>query len=216
MNQGLRSVLFNTTHNSISRMEQTKIAFQFVLMTVCSLLMGVLFAGVLSDQIYADKMSLVSSHFEKIFVDCDRIYEYFLCIFSYAVSDIICILIIFAVSFAIFNYVISDFVLIYSGFRVGIALSFLFSFISNVEYTYNIGWIKYLVFLFFKVAILVLLLDYSYRAALYSGNLKKTSSIGRPNLKFKVLLPFLVSSFARMGAVIILNGLYCGLIFFLK
>lgn len=202
--------------NRSFRIERTKIAFQFILMSVCSVLIGFLLVGVLSENIYSDNVFRVSDHFKKMFIGCESFGDYFSCILSFALSDIICILIIFAVSFALFNYVVSDFVLIYSGFRFGFITSFLSSFVSNTEYAYSIGWIKYLVFIFFKSAVFILLWDYSYRSAVYSANLKETSSIGRPNLKIKVVVPFLVNTLARIGAVIILDGLYCGLIYFLK
>ncbi len=216
MNQSFRGVFFDRKAKVLSKIERKKIAFQFILTSVCSALLGLLLVRALSESVYFDNILLVSTHFEKIFIDCKGFYDYFFCILSYALSDIICVLIVFAVSFAVFNYVVSDFVLIYSGVRFGLIISFLYSFVSNAGYTYNIGWVRYLVFIFFKAAVFILLLDYSYRAAVYSVNLKKISAAGRPNLKFKVLLPFLVNTFARIGGVIILNGLYCALIYFLK
>ena len=198
------------------KLERVKIAFQFLLMTVCSLIIGFLISGALSDGFYEKSVLGVSSHFETLFIDCSEPYDYISCIALYSVYDIICIAVVFFVSFAAFNYVATDFVLIYNGTRFGLAVSFLSAFIDSQRYSYGIGIIRYIVFIFFKTAILILLFGYSYRAAILSGELRRMGANGRIVINPKTLLYFLLYTFANIGSVLLLNGLYCWLIYILK
>ena len=204
------------SYNNLDHTERVKIAFQFTLMSVCSLILGVLLSRSLSEVFYSDYVVNISTHFETLFLKCEKFYDYFLCVASYAISDIVCVIIIFCVSFAAFNYVVSDLVLAYLGIKTGLAVSFLFTFISNPEFQYNIGWLKYMVFLIFKLFILIIIWDYSYRSAVYSYNLKKVNTLGRSATSAKTLFVFLINTAAYLGSVIILNILYCLLVYLLK
>lgn len=198
------------------RLERIKILFQFLLMLVCSFAIGWMLANSVSEAFYQNSVLGISAHFETVFINCNTFYDYIKAILLYALSDILSVFIIFIVSFSAFNYVISDFLLVYNGIRVGFSVSFLSSFISDPIFAYNVGLLRYIVFAFFKAVILLLILDYSYRAAVYSQKLKITSPNGRPNIKIKVFLPFIVYTLTYVGSVIIINGVYCWLIYFLK
>ena len=196
--------------------ERAKIGFQFILMTVCSFTIGALFISFLSEEFFAQSALKLSTHFETVFINCSSIREYLFSVLLYALSDIISIAIIFVVSFAVFNYIASDIVLIYNGIKTGFTVFFLYSFVSNVALTYNIGVLRYWVFAFFKAVILLLILDYSYRSAVYSAKFKIFNNTGRPEITPKVLFSFILKTLTYMGAVIILNALYCWLIYILK
>lgn len=196
--------------------ERAKIGFQFILMTVCSFLMGALLISFLSEEFYAKSVLRVSTHFETVFINCSELREYIFSVLLYALSDIISIAVVFVVSFAVFNYIASDIVLIYNGIKTGFTVFFLYSFVSNASLAYNIGSLRYLIFVFFKAVILLLILDYSYRSAVYSAKFKTFNNMGRPNINPKVLFPFILNTLTYIGSVIILNALYCWLMYILK
>lgn len=206
----------SASDSRVMRLERVKIAFQFLLMTVCSLTIGFLISGALSDSFYEESVLGVSSHFETLFVNCGSIYDYISCIALYSIYDIICIAVIFCVSFAAFNYVATDFVLVYNGVRSGLAISFLFAFVTAERCSYGIGLGRYTVFIIFKLAILVLLFSYSYRAAVSSSTLRRTEKNGRIVINPRMALRFLLYTFANVGSVLVINGLYCWLIYSLK
>lgn len=198
------------------KLERIKILFQFVLMLICSIIIGLMLVNSLSETFYQNSMLGISAHFETVFINCKTFYDYIKAILLCALSDILSLLIIFVVSFSAFNYAVSDILLVYNGLRIGFSVSFLSAFISNSLFAYNIGRLRFVVFVFFKAVILLLILDYAYRAAVYSRKLKLTTPSGRPNIKIKVLLPFTVYTLTYIGSVIIINGVYCWLIYFLK
>jgi hypothetical protein len=193
-----------------------KILFQFLLMVLCSATIGWMLVNTLSEASYHNSEFRISSHFETVFINCKILYDYIKAILLYSLSDILSLLIIFVASFSVFNYIVSDLLLVYNGMRIGFSLPFLYAFISDPVFVYNIGLLKYIVFVFFKVGILILILDYAYRAAVYSQKLKITAPNGRPNIKIKVLFPFIIYTFTYIGSLIIINGAYCWLIYFLK
>lgn len=209
--------VFRSDSNGNSlKLENIKILFQFLLMLICSLTIGGVLIKSLPETFYQSLIVRVSAHFETVFINCDGIYDHIKTILLYALSDILSVAIIFVVSFSAFNYVLSDFLLVYNGIRTGASVCFLYMFISNPVFVYNIGLLRYIVFLFFKAVILILIFDYAYRAAVYSRKLKITTPSGRPNIKIKVFFPFVMYTLTYIGSLIIINGAYCWLIYFLK
>lgn len=198
------------------RVERLKIAFQFLLMTVCSLVIGHMIARALSDDFYKSSVVGVSSHFETLFINCTAIYDYISCILRYSIWDIACVAVIFFVSFAAFNYSVTDIVLVCLGVRCGLSVSFLAAFIRDGSYDYGIGVMRYIVFVFFKVTALLLILNYSYVAAVTSTSLRRTAESGRLVIHPPSLIRFLLYTIACVGSLIVLSGLYCWLIYLLK
>ena len=204
------------SQNNDRRTERAKIAFQFVLMSVCSLIMGHLIARSFSDAFYVDRSLNVSTHFEAIFLHCSNFGDYFTCILSYALSDLLCVLLIFCVSFATFNYIISDLVLVYSGMRTGLVISFLMFFLSDTNTSYNVAPIKFIVFVVFELLCLIIVWDYSYRAAIHSYELKKVTVSGRSAANTSVVVAFLINTAMYLGTILLISGSYCWLIYILK
>lgn len=194
-------------------LEKMKIAFQFLLMVLCSSIIGGIVSKSLSRDFYLASPGMISKHFDGIFLNCYDFLDFASYILNYAAIDIISFLVIFAVSFAVFNYVATDFVLLFGGFNFGLSVIFLSEFANSAELGYSIGYLRYFIFVFFKLLVLVFLFDYSFKAAKISITLKKTGPIGRPRVKLKVLFPFIVQTLTYLGAVIIINGLYCFFIF---
>lgn len=204
------------TLSNAPQTERAKILFQFALMTVMSLIMGGAIRSFVSGDFFTASVHSVATHFEKIFINCSTAYDYIVRIALYSLSDVILLLVICASSFSILNYVISDAVLVYNGVKFGFCATLLWGFISNDLLVYNIGFTRYLVFVFFKSATILLILNYAYRAALYSIKFKRTDSLGRSRIKPRELFPFLVNTSAYVGMLLILNAIYCWLIYILK
>ena len=202
-------------HSAIQT-ERFKIVLQFALTVLCSFVIGLLLIRILPEQFYSASILKVSTHFETVFINCEIPYDYIRCILKYSLPDIICIITLFGVSFFTFNYVATNLVLIYNGARSGGVSAFLWAFISSATLSYGIGVLRYTVFVVFKMLLLALIFDYSCRSALYSHKLKEVSDAGRPNVKARVLLPFILHLLTYLGSAIILNGIYCFLIYALK
>lgn len=200
----------------VVRIERVKIIFQFAMTILCSFIMGLLLIKMLPAQFYSNSVLKVSTHFEMVFINCQSIYDYIRCILKYSLSDILCIITLFLVSFFTFNYVASDIVLIYNGIKLGSTVSFLWGFIADTTLAYNLGVLRYLVFAVFKLVLIVLIFNYSCRSAIYSHKLKAVSGTGRPNVKARALIPFIVNTLTYVGSIIIINGIYCFLIYALK
>lgn len=206
--------IYKTARNE--RLEQFKILFQFVLMSVCSLVIGAFLSNIFSEQYYTVAQSVVSTHFEKLFLGYSDLLECMRAVIRYSSFDIICILAVFAVSFAVFNYAATDIILVVCGIKTGFSIAFLSEYVSNEALAYNLGVLRFTVYAVFKAALLLLLFTYSYRAAVYSISLNRTTANGRWAVTFKKLLPFLALTLAYIGAVIITNGAYCWIIYMLK
>ncbi len=198
------------------RIERLKIVFQFLLMTVFSFVVGCLIASSLSADFYESSVVGVSSHFEKLFINCATVYDHAKCVLIYSFGDVLCIAMIFLVSFSAFNYIATDLVLIYCGIRCGLSICFLSAFIGGADYLYSIGIIRYIVFVFFKTAIMLLLLCYAYTAAVSSSALRRTVPNGRIVISPQAAAKFLLYTLACMGSVLMLSGLSCWFMYLLK
>jgi len=193
--------------------EKLKVAFQFFIMIFCSAFIGYVFCGLLSEELILSLTVSISTHFENTFAFCEGPLEYFGEALVYTLPEIICITFIFFASFATFNYLATDAALLFYGFRFGMSATLLFLLISSDGSIYQIRYSELIIFIIFKIFLLVLLVKYSYTAAKYSYSLKKVGPLGRPDVKIKVLFPFLISSLTYMGSMMILNGIYCLLIY---
>ncbi len=222
MNDTRENVVFNfpfsnnRTHNHSLNNERAKIALQFALMSICSAVLGVLLSKVLPESFYVKSAGALFEHFGNIFKNCSEVSENLYQILSYALSDIILVAVIFCVSFAVFNYAVSDIVLVYSGLKTSFAISFLSKYLSNTDFSYSISWIEFTVFVIFKLLIMLVIWDYAYKAAAFSPNLKKINSLGRSAVNTRTVFSFFLSSLIYFGTIIILNSLYCYLIYIIK
>ena len=203
------------TRDSV-RVERLKIAFQFFIVTAVAFVIGIIVSRSLSSDFGEGFTVDVSSHFENLFINCATIYDHVECLLKYSAVDVICIGAIFLVSFAAFNYIVTELVLLYCGLRCGISVSFLSGFVGASEYAYSVGILRYLVFVFFKTAVMLLVLYYSYTAAVFSGSLRRTMQSGRMVISPKSALKFFVFTLACIGSVLILLGLYSWLVYILK
>ncbi len=205
-----RSDLFNSDNKL--KIEQMKILFQFIIMAVCSSVIGALILGWINGDLISNMTVMVSTHFEEIFKGCENLFDHLSTVLIYALPELICILVIFCASFATFNYIATDIVIFFCGFKIGMSVLFLASFLPSYATAYHVGYKMFFAFVLLKLSVLIFLVKYSYTAAKYSYSLKKITFYGRPNIKMKVLFPFLISTLTYIGSVIIINGIYCWLI----
>jgi hypothetical protein len=201
---------------SSKKLEQIKIVFQFLLILILSVFAGVIISKSLSDSFYINSTFKVSTHFETVFIKCSSIFDCVKLIALYSLPDICSVFIIFIFSFFTFNCVFTNIVLIYNGIRFGVISAFLVEFSKNTTFSYNIGNIRFFIFIFLKIAFLIILLNYSYTAALSSISLKATSDNGRPDINKKEFLGFAIKTITYLGIVLILDFIYCCFIYISK
>lgn len=203
-------------HSDPQRLEKIKISFLFSAVLLISSFLGMIVANYISADLYANSVFRISNHFETAFLRCSDLLGYIKIIALSSLSDIIAFFVIFAVSFSILNYVITDVVLFYCGVKFGISVAFLVGFSRLQNSPYRLGGIRLSLFVLTELILLVLILCYSCYAATASLRFKQTASSGRPNIKTGDLILFSVKTVACVGAVIILNALYCFSLYILK
>ena len=198
----------NSARNNSEQLERSKIIFQFVLMLIASILCGVFFVQILSDSYLDNVLVNVSKHFNAPFkghTDIDGVLSSYL---AYSFSDICCIVIIYIFSFSFISYIVTDITIAFCGFRfgVGIALLWRLAFV-------RIGFFNCGVFVVLRLLMLVILLIYSYKMAFYSLRIRISSTNGRAAIATKGFFSTLIFSASVSGAMLIIDGLYCLLIY---
>ena len=203
-------------HIDPKTLEKMKISFLFSSVLIVSTLLGIFIANYVSASIYPNSVFLLSNHFETAFLRCTDFLGCVKIIALYSLSDIILLLIIFAVSFSILNYLLTDIVLFLAGVKFGISVAFLLTFSRISNLPYSIGSIRIFIFIASELLILALLLYYSYSAAISALSFRGTNVSGRPNIKVRDFMFFSVKTAACVGAILILNAIYCFLLYVLK
>ncbi len=203
-------------HIDPKTLEKMKISFLFSSVLIVSTLLGIFIANYVSVSIYPNSVFLLSNHFETAFLRCTDFLGCVKIIALYSLSDIILLLIIFAVSFSILNYLLTDIVLFLAGVKFGISVAFLLTFSRISNLPYSIGSIRIFIFIASELLILALLLYYSYSAAISALSFRGTNVSGRPNIKVRDFMFFSVKTAACVGAILILNAIYCFLLYVLK
>ena len=200
----------------LEKLERLKIGFQFLFVLVFSSTVGIILARSVSDNFYANWVFRISTHFETVFINCTSLFDYVLAVCRYSLFDLVSVIIVFAVSFSVLNYILTDIVLLYSGVKFGVSVAFLVEFLKRSSSVYSVGRVRLFIFILFEFAFLALLFAYSYATARSSARLREVSSVGRPNLNATEVLKFSAKALAYVGAVLILNFLYCFLLYVSK
>ena len=203
-------------HIDPKTLEKMKISFLFSSVLIVSTLLGIFIANYTSASTYPNSVFLLSNHFETAFLRCTDFLGCVKTIALYSLSDIRLLLIIFAVSFSILNYLLTDIVLFLAGVKFGISVAFLLTFSRISNLPYSIGSIRIFIFIASELLILALLLYYSYSAAISALSFRGTNVSGRPNIKVRDFMFFSVKTAACVGAILILNAIYCFLLYVLK
>lgn len=204
------------THVDPQKLERMKISFLFSAVLLISSVLGMLVANYISTEIYANSLFRISNHFETAFLRCSDFVDYAKIIALHSLSDIISLLIVFAVSFSMINYFITDVVLFYGGMKFGISVAFLINLSKAGNLPYSVGNMRIFVFVLAELSILALLFYYAYLAAMSSASFRCTDPSGRPNIKTRDFLFFAVKTVACIGAILILSALYCFSLYILK
>ena len=198
------------------KLEKIKIFFLFSSALLLSATVGILVARDISTELYAGSLFRISTHFETAFLKCSKFVDCAKIVALYSLSDVVSLLRIFAAAFSILNYLITDMVLLYNGMKLGVTVAFLVNFNDKNDSPYHVGNIRLFVFILFELMILSLFLYYAYLAATSTDTLRRTESNGRPNIKTKDFFQFATKTAACVGAVFIINSLYCLSLYILK
>jgi hypothetical protein len=208
--------LKNIASKPMDKLEQAKIIFQFILMVLCSLIIGAMLSSICSEEYYISSQFQISAHFEKMFLGISELPDALLEILRYSLTDIVVILLVFLVSFSIVNYVATDILLIVCGIRCGFLITFLSGYLNDTPFIYNTDILDFSIFTFFKLSVLLLVLCYSYHAAICASYMKYKNENGRVSVYFSKFISFVAITVAYVGALIIINAAYCLLIYILK
>lgn len=203
-------------HINPQKLEKMKISFLFSSVLLISALLGMLVANYISTDLYANSIFRISNHFETAFLGSSDFLGYAKIVALYSLSDIIVLSVIFAASFSILNYLVTDAVLFFCGMKFGVSTAFLIGFSRLSNLPYCVGNTRLCAFVLAGLIWLMVLLYYSCYAAISSTRFKLTDSSGRPNVKTVDFIMFTLKTVACVGAVIILNAVYCFSIYILK
>ena len=198
----------SVARNNSEQTERSKIIFQFVLMLIASILCGVFFVQILSDNYLDNALVNVSKHFNAPFkghTDIEGILSSYL---SYCFFDICCIVLIYIFSFSFISYAVTDITIAFCGFRFGMGIALLWQ-LAFVR----IGFFNCGVFVVLRLLMLVVLLIYSYKMAFYSLRIRISSTNGRAVIFTKGFFSTLLFSLSAVGVTLIIDGLYCLLIY---
>ena len=194
----------NRDTNNI-RLERCKIAFQFTLMVVASIICGICISRMLSDTFISTATNKICQHFFTVKVP-RAFFEYFVDYLKISAFDIALITLILIFSFSFINYVISDLILVFAGIRLG--------FFARLIATSGITFADKVAFYIFKPITMAMLFAFSLLMALHSLEIRRFSSNGRLIKNRKKLYSMLICSITFIGLILISNGLYCLCIYF--
>lgn len=199
----------------VARIEKIKIMLQYIIMIVCSVVLGWVTVKLLPDSFLSSVADGIPRHFGSLFENCESFRDGLLCVISYSRLDLLAVSMIAISVFTVFNCLISDFVLVFRGFCFGFCCSYL-TYFPSVASEHGVGIFRFLIYSFFKIVIASLLLLYSYRSSLYAMGMKKYTPVGRTVIDKRLLMSFILFTVAMLGAVMIVQGIYCLTIFLLK
>lgn len=191
--------------------EKAKILFQFILMLIASVVCGIFFSQLLSENVLFEINKKIQLYFSSFFYNCYYAEDYldnFLYLSSF---DLISAFILFIFSFSFLNYIVSDIIIISHGFCFGMNLS-IFKMISFSQ----IGTSRSLLYFVSRFILLLLLSFCAYTMALYSLRLRLFTNNGRAIINKKLFLKMFLFTLTMLGTILMINGLYCLFIFLLK
>ncbi|MBE6576673.1 MAG: hypothetical protein E7653_00870 [Ruminococcaceae bacterium] len=181
------------------KLEKIKILFQFAIMLIASIVLGVCLARVISIDLRSTATANILRHFSP---QGTKGVGDFLEYLRYSAFDVIVVVLLVIFSFSFINYIISDIVIVMYGAKLGIASSLLLA-IPEVRA------FDRFVFFTFKPLLLILIVLFSYKMALFSLEIRRFSNNGRLVADRRKTLSMLLASLAFIGLILIINGLYC-------
>ena len=199
----------------LPKIERFKILFQYALMVLCSCVVGVLFHSFLGSDYLLGIYSAIEDHFNSLALYCDTLTKAAVAIVKYSSAEIISVLLIFISSFAVFNYVACDVILIYNAFRFAFSATLLLSAVHSPWADIGISSLEAVSFAISRLAIILVLLIYSYYSAVYSCALRVQKENGRSSFKYRHIASYFLVTLSYVGSLLIINAFYLLFIYFL-
>ncbi len=160
--------------------EQTKIIFQYGLMTIASWVAGWLLPRFLGEGLWQSAENAIATHFALPFSAMTNAKELLYAVYAFFLPTLLCISIVGIFSFSSLNCLVSDGVLVYLGMRTGCTVSLLYSFFrSSTALSYRLDSLQWFLFILFKLLVLTVFFVYAVRMAKYSYRLRIYSQEGR-------------------------------------
>ena len=182
--------------------EKQKIIFQFVLMTIASIIAGFCFAHLLNAETLNNSlMANISCFFSDL--ASGTFSEIFSSYLMLGIIDCLWVCLGFIFTFSFINYIVSDIFLIFSGFKFGIN-----SALIKLIGVHHIGVVNSLSYWILKGCYLVMLTWYLCKLAFYSADMKRFSSNGRTILNKNLTISCFLLMVSALGIVFIVNAIY--------
>lgn len=191
---------YSVSHEQIT--EKRKIIFQFILMSLTSVIAGFCFAHLLNEDTFNGIIKTTISDFylnSKSTSFSELLQSYF----KFCLPDILCIIIGLIFTFSFINYIISDIALIFLGFKFGIN-----SALIKMAGFNQLGILSSLSYWLLKGCSLLIFTVYFCKLAFCSLEMKRFSRNGRVILNKKATLLSIVLTLSILGLTFIVNGIY--------
>ncbi len=183
-----------------------KLLFQYVLILISSLCIGLLLPRFLSEGFLQPLYQKISLHFQVPIYGVEKFSDWIKATLEYALSDIICLCIVLMFSFSSITSIISGLAIVYIGIKNGCQISLVyFTYIANIEYPPTFS--EMCVFFILKLLLVLFLMRYILYSSLFSSTLCYGSYSN--NAFIWQTSKFIVTSLLYVCILLFLHGIYC-------
>ncbi len=183
--------------------EKRKILFQFSLMVVAAVIGGFYFAKVIGASTSPNIRDKILEHFTYAYPS-DYDFSDLLCgIIKSCMPYFILTVTVFVFSFSYVNYIVSDLILAIIGFITGFSIAIVAAF------SYKIGMLSMILFAISMITSLLVMLYFTFSAALFSLEIRTRATNGRIILNPRKLLLIIVKMLAVLGTFVIFTFVRC-------
>ena len=186
-----------------------KVFFTFSLILCASLVLGMLFCKISVSSV-SDAMKIqIASHFIDVFDGCRNPTDYFAVIITASNADFRYLVLVFTVGFTYFCKYAAFALVGVRGFSVGYSIAFLFMAIKEEALCLRYPSVAFLLFLFSKIILLILLVYLAVKASLFCDDFHKLRGRKSLMLRSPVIYRYAFFFLTALGFVIIVNAGYC-------
>ena len=183
-----------------------KLLLQYGIILISSLCIGVLLPRFLSKEFLQPLYQKISLHFQVPIYGVEKLSDWIKATLEYALSDIICLLVILIFSFSSIALIVSGGAIVYIGIKSGSQISLVYlTRTANVEYPPSFS--EMYVFFLLKILLVVFLMRYILYSSLFS------SALGYDSYSNKTFIwqtsKYIGTSLLYVCFLLFLHGIYC-------
>ena len=204
--------LHNLRSAESERLLHLKVQLQYTLVCIFSLVCGWFISSLPSDAYFLEAISHIRLHF----LDAAAFYDGFSSllpyVFRYSAWYMLYVVALFLASFAVFRYLISDVILFFAGFQLSYS-AFLMLRLHSAE---DVTSLPLLLFGIKQIIIFFLIYIFAKRAAVYAQSFRTYSPTGSHAPPFHILFPFIFCCISYVAKILLICGIYCAWISWIK